>query len=91
MLDGNALPNENDAADFGILERGCSMDGNCQQQKTTNQDTVEISCGTSSFTPTASGAFTQDEFPVAFADGKSTPDGMMNGKRTDCFLFTLET
>ena len=41
LLNGNALPNENNADDFDILERGCSMDTN-------NNDIVGLSCGRSS-------------------------------------------
>merc|ERR1711991_1105207 len=36
LLNGNALPNENNADDFDILERGCPVDGNGVLQKTKN-------------------------------------------------------
>ncbi len=38
LLNGNALPSEMNADDFDILERSCSTDSSCQQQKKNNND-----------------------------------------------------
>ena len=52
LLNGNALPNENNADDFDILERRCSLlHGNClppQEMKNNNSDIVGLSYGRSS-------------------------------------------
>ena len=50
LLNGNALPNEMNAENFGVLERSCSTDSSCQQQKKNNNDFGGLSCGPSWFT-----------------------------------------
>ena len=50
LLNGNALPNENNAENFDVLERSCSTDSSCQQQKKNNNDFGGLSCGPSWFT-----------------------------------------
>ena len=98
LLGGNALPNENDAADFGILERGCSMDGNCQQQKTTNQDTVELSCGTSRFVlldgsallnGNNAGNFDILEHGCSIYGSCLLPEQKMNNTNNNCFCLNF--